>query len=144
MATFNNLKDLFKHVEKQMQSTLKNEIAELVVETMQSHVQEDVYDVYEPVDPSKRRMYDGGLIDQDSIEIQVVDDNTISVENIAIDGLRNVPYIVESGQGYFSGASPILTRGRKFTEGTREELHNTDKLKQTMKNGLRKRGVKVD
>jgi hypothetical protein len=127
-------------INKKIASVLKNEIAKEVVETMQEHVQTDVYDAYDPVYPEKRRMYNGGLIDPDSIEIQVVDDNTISVENIAYDGDKNVPLIVESGIGYtyayHGGARP-------FTEKTREELASTDRLKNAMKKGLKNRGLDV-
>jgi len=143
MATANSLEELFKMIQDKANSVLKNEIAILAVSTMQESVQEFVYDVYEPADPSKRRMYEDGLIDSRNIEISPIGDNGISVENIAYDGARNVPYIVESGVGYLPGASSVLTDGRKFTEATREYLRKSGRMEATMKAGLRKRGLDV-
>lgn len=141
---FKDIKSLFSFLEKQAQSTLRNEGAQVAVETMQEHIQSDVYDAYDPMNPENRRMFNDGLIDPKNIEIEVVDGNTISIENIAYDGTRNVPYIVESGEGYYSSAPNVLTRGRKFTGNARRELASTNRLKNAMKNGMRKRGIDVE
>lgn len=141
MATFKDLNSLFKHVQKQANSTLKNEIAQEAVSEMQRQIQDKVYDAYEPLYPENRRMYNDGVIDPRNIEVQTVGDNGISIEDIAYDGARNVPFIVESGVGYYAGAPDVLTRGRKFTQGTREALEKSDQLRSTMKKGLIKRGI---
>lgn len=140
MATFNNLDSLFKHLEKQARSVLKNEIATETVRTMQEKIQEEVYDVYDPK-VYVRQGYNGGLIDQDNIEVSMVDDNTLSVENIRFDGDREVAQIIETGRGYdysfeYSG---VL---RPFTEETRKEMRN-GKAQNLMKQGLVKRGLTV-
>jgi hypothetical protein len=137
--SFNNLNDLFKHLEKQANSVLKNEVAEEVIRTMQEKIEDEVYSVYEPR-VYERQGYQGGLVDPKNIEVTVESDNTIAVENIRFDGDREVAQIVESGQGY-QFDFPYNGAPRPFTEKTREELQSTDRLNQAMKQGLKKRGI---
>jgi hypothetical protein len=132
---------MFAHLEKMINSTLKQEVASEAVETMQEHVQSDVYDPYSPV-MYERQGYDGGLIDRDNIEVEIKSDNTISIENIRFDGDREVAQIIESGSGYtydfeFNGVP------RPFTENTRKELESSNRLQLEMAKGLRKRGLDV-
>lgn len=138
---FDDLASMFKFLEQQAQSVLKQEIAKTVVKKMQKHIQEDVYDVYDPV-MYERKGYNGGLIADDNIEITVVDDNTISVENIRFDGDREVAEIVESGMGYIFDF-PYNGVPRPFTENTRKELQETNILEIEMKKGLTRRGLDV-
>lgn len=133
---FKNLNELFKFVEKQVQSTLRDEVAKVAVETMQKHVQEDVYDVYEPV------MYERTGRLKREIEVDVVDDNTIAIENARYENGRNIAEIVETGQGY-QYYFEFYGEERPFTRNTREELKNTNKLKNAMAKGLNKRGIKT-
>lgn len=137
---FNNLNDLLNHLEKQAVKALKNEGAITARKEMQRQIDEVVYS-YDAAQPELRRKYNDGLIDPRNIEISPVGDDSISIENIAYDGDRNVPYIVESGEGYEYGASPELTKGRKFTEATVESLRNSNKLEQSLKNGLNRLGI---
>lgn len=138
---FKDLASLFKHLEQQTQSVLKQEVAKTVVKTMQKHIQDDVYDVYEPT-IYERKGYQGGLIDEDNIEVTMQDDNTLSVENIRFDGDREVAEIVETGENYtysfeYSGVP------RPFTENTRKEFRETNILENEMKKGLTRRGLDV-
>lgn len=138
---FTSIEAALKFIEKQSLSVLKQEIAKATVKTMQKHIQTDVYDVYDPKQ-YERKSYQGGLIDQDNIEVAVVDDNTISVENIRFDGDREVAQIVESGEGYIYDF-PFNGVPRPFTENTIEELKETGLLEQEMKKGLARRGFNV-
>lgn len=142
MPKFNNFREIEKFLQGKINSTLKNEVAETVIETMQEKIEEEVYSVYDPK-VYERQGYQGGLTDPSNIEVQVVDDNTISVENIRFDGNREVAEIVETGQGYMYNF-PYNGRPRPFTEATREELRNTDKLKNSMRRGLKKRGISAE
>lgn len=129
-------------IQEAANKSLKNEVVIAARKEMQAKIQVTVYDVYEPVS-YERKEYDGGLIADDSIEIQVAADNAISIEDIRHDGLnRNVAEVVESGVGYQVNVPDILTRGRKFTEATHESLSNTNILKIAMQQGLLKQGIK--
>jgi hypothetical protein len=139
MPDFKSLAEVAKYLQDKANSALKNEVAEAARDEMQIQIQEQVYDVYDP-QVYVRRGYNDGLIDPHNIEIQAVGDDSISIENIAYDGMRNVPYIVESGEGYFSGAPDVLTKGRKFTEATRESLRQ-GKFKLAMQKGLKRQGI---
>jgi hypothetical protein len=139
---FKSLKELLAYAEKQANSVLKKETAETVVRTMQDKIQEEIYDVYEPK-VYERQGYSGGLIDRDNIEVEVLGDNRISVENIRFDGDREVAEIVETGLGY-QYSFPYAGKPRPFTEATRVDLASSDKLKESMKQGLFKRGIKTE
>ena len=135
------MRQLEAAINKKITSVLKNEIAKEVVQTMQEHIESDVYSVYDPV-KYERKGYHGGLIDPNNIEVSMMDDNTISVENIRFDGDREVAQIIESGQGY-TYDFPYNGVPRPFTENTRIELKSTNKLQQAMRQGLKKRGLDV-
>lgn len=139
MPDFKSLSELEKYLNSKIQSALKNEVAETTIQTMQKHIESDVYAVYEPKQ-YVRKGYQGGLSDPHNIEVEVIDDNTISVENIRFDGDREVAQIVESGKGY-QYKFDYYGVPRPFTENTREELKNTDQLKKSMKQGLKRQGI---
>lgn len=135
MATFKNFKELERHLQRKIESALKTEVAETAVKTMKEKVQEEVYDAYpNPVEYERT-----GRLKSD-IDVEVVNSDTIAIQNVRQDDDRYVAEIVESGQGYeysfeYSGVP------RPFTEETRQELLETDKLKQSMREGLKRQGV---
>jgi hypothetical protein len=139
MPDINSLTELAIYVQNKINSALNNEVAETARKEMQIQIENVVYS-YDAAQPDLRRMYNDGLIDPKNIEIQIAGDDSISIENIAYDGIRNVPYIVETGQGYYAGASDELTRGRKFTEATKEGLRQ-GKFKLSMIKGLKRQGI---
>lgn len=139
MQEFNNLDDLLNQLQKDANRVLRNEPAKIARKEMQKQVQEKVYNVYEPVS-YERRGYNDGLIDADNVEIGVQSDDTIYIENIAYDGNVNVPLVVESGNGFWDGAPDVLTKGRKFTQGTIYALSNSDQLEKGMKDGMNRLG----
>jgi hypothetical protein len=96
--SFNNLKDLFAHVEKQMQSTLKNEVAERVIQEMSETILEETYEQYTPSgkEPYERRGLRGGLADPSNMHVEIVDDNTISIENTTQGNSRYSNYDIEA------------------------------------------------
>lgn len=131
-------------IQQKANNALKTEVAIAARKEMQAQIQEVVYNVYEPVS-YERKEYDGGLIADDNIEIQFVADNAISIEDIRHDGLnRNVAYVVETGVGYQFNVPDTLTRGRKFTEATRESLESKGIANLAMKKGLERQGAKTN
>lgn len=141
VKNFNSVKDLLAYAQKQVNSTLKNEVAVEAVNTLKEHIVTDVYDVYSP-QYYERKGAQGGFLDEDNIEVEVVDDETISVDSIRFDGNRDVAQIVESGQGYMNDFE-YNGVPRPFTENTREELRSSNRLQNAMKRGLKKRGLDV-
>ncbi|WP_372011317.1 hypothetical protein NBRC13296_12125 [Paenibacillus chitinolyticus] len=141
MKEFNNLKDALSFLQQQINSSLKEEISDLTVKTLQENMQKEVYDVYQPK-KYDRAGYQGGLIDPSNIEVKL-DGNTLSLESMRPDGERNVAEIVETGQGYTYNFE-YAGKPRPFTDTTREELRESNKLIHSMKNGLHKRGIKTD
>ncbi|EGL20039.1 hypothetical protein [Paenibacillus sp. HGF7] len=109
---------------------------------MTNKINEVVYAVYEPK-MYKRDEEHGGLSDPNNIRVQMIKDDTVSIENIRSDGNRNVAEIVETGQGYYYSFD-YTNKPRAFTEATRQELRRSQSHVKAMKLGLAKQGIKTD
>lgn len=148
MPSFDSLKDLERYVNIKIKNSLQNEVFKEVKETMQEHIQKDVYGAYTPystdgVTPHYERTHK--LLD--SIEQIMENDNTLVVENTRKENGRDIVEVIENGKGYQWGYKRNLDEeigSRPFVGNTRDELRNSNKVEQAMKNGLRKQGLEVD
>ena len=70
--SFNNLNDLFSYIETEVQSTMENEVADMVKDKMNLSVHKTVYGAYQPRF-YHRREDNGGLSDKDNIYITPID-----------------------------------------------------------------------
>lgn len=137
--TFKNIKTLLKHIEKQVQDTMTNEVADAVKDNMAEAIQTSVYDVYSP-QYYKRRMNNGGLSDTHNMEVSeiqngiVVHDaapldngrNDYDLDDIIVNGLGNQPF----ERDFYSEAVERLSENQEHTEA--------------LKQGLKKRGIDVE
>jgi hypothetical protein len=139
---FNNLSDLEKYLTEKINSALRTEVAEEARDTMQEHVMSDVYAKYEPSQYVRT-----GELYQD-ILTQMVDDNTLSIENTRRDEEtgRLIAPIIESGVGYTWKDSRIYNMQpfpRPFVENTAKDLEN-GKAKLALAMGLKRQGLTVE
>jgi len=141
---FKSLKDLEKHLNKQIAQSLKNDVGNGVArKKLKENIQTEVYDKYDPV-MYERQREKGGLIDDANIKVEMIDDNTVSIESRRMDGNKNVGVIVETGVGYNEEWSfPYTHKGRQFTEVTRDKLMNDGSVEHALMNGLKKQGLDV-
>ncbi|MBX4152349.1 hypothetical protein [Paenibacillus lautus] len=144
MTTVKNVKELEK-VLQQLQSKINKvqlqNVAPVVKGVMKEKIEEEVYSVYDPTMYERDREH-GGLLDEANMEVTMLNETTLSVENIRSDNGRNVAEIVETGEGY---DFEFMYNGipRPFTEATREELRNTNEHIHAMYAGLKKQGINV-
>lgn len=136
--TFKNIDSLFKHIEKQVQDTMKNEVADAVKNNMAEAVQTSVYNAYNPM-YYKRRMQNGGLIDKDNMEVTEIP-NGIVVRDVAP---------LDNGRRDFS-LDEIIVNGwgnqpfeRDFYAETEDRLLGNNEHIESLKQGLKKRGINV-
>lgn len=137
--TFKNLDSLFKHIEKQVQDTMVNEVADAVKDNMAEAVQTSVYDAYSPM-YYKRRMQNGGLIDKDNMEVTETPDGIIVRDVAPLDNGRrdfSLDEIIVNGLG----KQPF---SRDFYSQCKENLEQNNDHVEALKQGLKKRGIKVD
>lgn len=147
MPSFNNLKELERFLQKQINNALQNEVKNEVEETMRDHIQKDVYEAYTPYStdgktPHYERTYE--LLR--SIESNLIDNGVLSVENTRHEGNRNIVSVIEYGQGYQWGYVRNLDEeigARPFVSNTRRELEQTNKHVEALKKGLKRQGVDV-
>lgn len=138
--TFKNLNSLCRHIEKQIQDTMVNEVADTVKDNMTEAVHTSVYDAYSP-QYYNRRMNNGGLSDTQNMEVTEIQ-NGISVHNAApLDNGRNDydldDIIVNRGVlGY--------PQGRDFYAETADKLQENQEHTEALKQGLKKRGIEVE
>ena len=81
-------------------------------------------------------------MDEANMEVTMLNDTTLSIENVRSDDGRNVAEIVETGIGY-EFEFPYNGVPRPFTEATREELRNTNEHIHAMYVGLKKQGINL-
>jgi hypothetical protein len=160
MATAKNMSELEKLINQKIAQALNSEVKETVKTVMQSKVESEVYDAYESGSQSEykyeRRGEDGGLKDRDNM-IGEVKGNTLEVENIAKGKDKANLYLaglVEYGHhgsvygGYDYPNVPKDSKGdfrdpRPFVEETRKALANGNELKDSVRKGLNRQGIKT-
>jgi hypothetical protein len=141
MPEFTDLSQLEKYINEKINSALRNEVADTARDTMQEHVMSDVYDKYTPT----QYVRTGDLYKD--IVTQMVDDNTVSIENVTRDEEtgRLVAPVVESGQGYTWKDSRIYNMQpfpRPFVENTAKDLAD-GKAKIALAQGLKRQGLDI-
>lgn len=137
--TFKNLNSLCRHIEKQIQDTMVNEVADTVKDNMTEAVHTSVYDAYSP-QYYNRRMNNGGLSDTQNMEVTEIQ-NGISVHNATpLDNGRN-DYNLDEIIVYGLGNQPFE---RDFYAETTERLQENQEHTEALKQGLKKRGIEVE
>lgn len=141
MPDFKNVKDLVKYIEKKAVESVQqrnSETQRTMIDTGKRHVQEDVYDVYEP----KVYARSGQLKEDWEIENT---ENGISMTNTRTDEETggNVARTVETGKGY-TYRFPFSNVPRPFIENTYAELSLSNKLENAVKSDLKKSGLNVE
>ena len=141
MKTVNSIKDLEKEIQKRIAQAMKSEVAPLSRKVMKEKIEEEVYSVYTPK-LYERRGENGGLLDDENIVTEMIDDSTLKVQNIRSDGDRYVAEIVESGHGYEYEFEYAGTP-RPFTKETAEHFRDTNEHVYALYKGLKKTGLNV-
>lgn len=138
--TFKNLNSLCRHIEKQIQDTMVNEVADTVKDNMTEAVHTSVYDAYSP-QYYNRRMNNGGLSDTQNIEVTEIK-NGIAVHDAAS---------LDNGRNDYSLDEIIVNRGvlgypqsRDFYAETADKLQENQEHTEALKQGLKKRGIEVE
>lgn len=152
---FKDINSLLDALQAEINKALRDEVAKITVQTMNEAVKEDVYSSYDPT-LYIRREEDGGLSDTRNMTVELIGNDTISITNDtrgnddysntegwdsgAIDG------IIVTGHGYNWSKSKIYKLQpfpRDFYAGTVARLRKGNLLVNTLKAGLRKRGLDV-
>lgn len=145
MATVNNLNDLIKYLNKEIQKSLETDVAKKVVKVAEDHVQTDVYDVYKP------KVYERTGKLKESFEVKPVP-NGIEIENTRTDRGRYIPEIIEYGhekseQGYEHPAyypnGDNFTQPRPFIENTEKQILEENIHVNELKKSLKSKGIDI-
>ena len=133
-----SLDALLDRIEKDIRSTLENEVAETVKDDMQAAIQNGVYNSYAPKQYSRRKEK-GGMLDRKNIESRI-DGDTLTVRDVApLDNGRTdyaLDEIVVNGLGN-------MPFPRDFYSECADKLETTGDHIEAMKRGLKKRGYGV-
>lgn len=135
--SFNNLNDLFSYIETEVQSTMENEVADMVKDKMSLSVHKTVYGTYQPKF-YHRREYNGGLSDKDNISITLISGGIEIANDTPLDNGRHSPRldaIIEYGQG----KQPFP---RPFYEDTYDILA-AGAFEETLKTSLKNKGIDI-
>lgn len=135
---FNNLNDLFNHIEADIQDTMVNEVAETVKEEMVIAVETSVYRVYDPVQYN-RRYGNGGLGARENMHVEEIP-NGIYVRDIAPLDNGRTDYALDDIVVNGLGRMPFP---RDFYSECEEQLLLNENHKEALKQGLKNRGYNV-
>jgi hypothetical protein len=145
------LKNLKTKLKSKIDDALRNEVAEIVTETMLSNIKTEVYDAYNPK-RYERRYDDGGIVDEGNI-VSKVKGNTLTVENITMSNKEYLPKgekpfkiagVIEHGSGAGYGEYDYYDPGaRPFLEETRNDLIKNKQHIDAIKKGLKRQGIDV-
>ncbi|MDD7280303.1 MAG: hypothetical protein PUH30_12380 [Oscillospiraceae bacterium] len=135
---FNNLNDLFNHIEADIQDTMVNEVAETVKEEMVIAVETSVYRVYDPVQYN-RRYGNGGLGARENMHVEEIP-NGIYVRDIAPLDNGRTDYALDDIVVNGLGRMPFP---RDFYSECEEQLFLNENHKEALKQGLKNRGYNV-
>ena len=136
---FNNLDDLCSHLQKQINDTLKNEVAETAKEQLSESVHKSVYNTYIP-EHYKRRTYNGGLSDRTNFNVSEADNSVIITNDTPLDNghtAYRLDDIVVNGMGY-------MPFPRDFYSEAAENISEANTLTAIMKEGLKRREIETE
>lgn len=113
MATYKNFDELLAYLQKAVNDTLENEVADTVKQCMEQAIDVEVYSVYTPI-KYDRRGDAGGLGDTGNINAALIEDGLLQVTNdtplnntygINQSG-KTLTEIVVTGEGYMYAFDP--------------------------------------
>lgn len=156
--SYDDLDKLFADLELEIQNSLKTDVAKEVKKVLKEHIQEDVYNQYDPWE-YKRKEDDGGLLDDENIFADTISKDTLLVKSQrrnsageqsigeGYESDRDIPLIVETGEGYNWGGIDLQGRTnvtpRPFTEKTIEDLEDNGQHSKALKKSLKSKGFDV-
>lgn len=133
------LRDLEKKLEDKILSAMLKEVGEAVTKEGINQVEETVYS-YEPK-VYERKKKDGGLSDERNWDREAIH-NGVKVWNTRTENGRNIPEIIETGEGYeYTGYGYEYEEPRPFIENTRESLRRDKAHVEALKEGLKRQGI---
>lgn len=146
VSTTKDLDKVFAELQKRINIAQTTDVATTVREEMKDQIEQEVYSVYTPDESKpnsyKRKKEDGGLTDDDNIDLYMTDTTTLVVESNRFDGDKNVGEVVVTGKGY-NYSFPYSGRPRDYVEATRDSLETTGVHVKALKQGLQRQKLNV-
>jgi hypothetical protein len=144
---FSDLSQLEKYLNGLINNALDTNVKETAKETMQLHIQRDVYAAYSPYSTDgKTPHYERtGQLLQD-VEGHLIDNNTLVIEDTRSENGRDIVKVIEEGKGYQWGYKRNLDEeigARPFVENTYVELAS-GLARESLKQGLKRQGLDVE
>jgi len=120
---------------KAMQQSNSN-VKRVMVETGEQHVQQDVYDTYQPNQYERTgELKESFVTDNEA--------NGVSLDNIRVDGSRDVATVVETGENYqYQGYGYGYEKPRPFMANTKRDLED-GRLVNALAKDLNNMGIKT-
>jgi hypothetical protein len=142
----NNISELEKYLNDFIEVALETSTKPIATETMQMHIQKDVYAAYTPYSTDgKTPHYERtGKLLQD-VEAKV-EGNTLILEDTRSENGRDIVSIIENGGHYDWGYKRNLDQEigkREFVKNTYDELAS-GLARESLKQGLKRQGLDVE
>lgn len=159
---FDDLKDLYKYVEKAHEETACKDVQEVIKEVESDVIDEEVYSKYENPTEYERREKSGGLGDTNNmivhppkkigniIEVEITNETPIKPPDDGLIRHYRLDEVIEYGDRYYE--YPIKNRDegtytylkpRPFTEKTKIRLLATKEHEKAYKNAMKSKGIDI-
>lgn len=146
---FDNLSDLFKTIEKDIKAITRNEVSEIIKDTMVAEIQNTVYAPYVPT-YYYRRYTNGGLSDKHNMKTRLIRDGIEVVNHTPLHTAygrnpvsKTLAEIIVSGEGYMFHNGGEYENKRDFISATWQDLSSGIAI-DTVKQALKKRGYHAE
>ncbi|HDK7195063.1 TPA: hypothetical protein PTV74_003373 [Clostridium botulinum] len=157
---FDDLKDLYKYVEKAHEEAACNDVPKVTKEVESDVVDEDVYSRYNNDD--RRGKHGGGLGDVKNmethiskvgnvIEIEITNETPLDSPNDGISRNYRLDEAIEYGRDYYEypkgnrdESTYTYLKPRPFTEKTELRLFATKEHEKAYKNAMKAKGIDID
>jgi hypothetical protein len=145
MPEFTTLKQLELYLKKEIENSLRQDVAPKVIEVAKERVQKDVYDVYSP------KVYERSGQLKESFKKNDIPDG-VEIENTRKDGSRYIPEVIEYGhdkssQGYeypvYYPSGDNYLQPRPFMANTENEILEKNIHTEELKKSLRTKGMDI-
>jgi phage gpG-like protein len=136
---FNDLDELIKQMQKDINDSMKNDVAPDMVEVVQDHVEKNVYAAYTPLDYQRTNTLKNNV---NAVTI----DNTIEIDDTYIDNGKDIVDIVETGKGYTWGYTRNLDDvigARPFMELADQDIKDNQLADKSLIKSLKSKGYDV-
>lgn len=147
--TFKNFKEIHIYLQKQIDDSLKTDVAEYVKDELQTGIDDAVYSAGDPIQYKRRYYSGGGLGDRETMKSKLIKSGELTVTpESERSGAGGRGYEIDQSLSYniikgYGDKSQWWNEPRDFIEQTKDNIKSDNTLVEVMKDSLMGKGFDV-